>query len=73
MRISVKRQKVCFHYHIQELNMKMSSAVKRFLANGGTIKKIPPEETFKKFNRQYKKDRSVMGPSKQCGWMGKTS
>ena len=31
------------------------------------------EETFKKFNRQYKKDRSVMGPSKQCGWMGKTS
>ena len=51
----------------------MSKTVKRFIENGGIVKVISPEKTLKKYLRQYKKDRSVMGPSKQCGWMGKTS
>ena len=53
--------------------MEMSSTVKRFIARGGVVKVIDPVKTLKKYQRQYKKDRSVMGPSKQCGWMGKTS
>jgi len=55
------------------MSNEMSNAVKRFIANGGTVKVIDPVKTLKKYQRQYKKDRSVMGPSKQLGWMGKTS
>jgi hypothetical protein len=51
----------------------MSDTVKRFIEAGGTVKVIDPAKTLKKYLRQYKKDKSVMGPSKSRGWMGKTS
>lgn len=51
----------------------MSNTVKRFIANGGTVKVIDPAKTLKTYLRQYKKGRPVMGPSVRRGWLGKTS
>jgi|TARA_R110000803_G_scaffold193025_1_gene255935 hypothetical protein len=53
--------------------MKQSKSVREFILNGGTIKVIDPAKTLKKYQRQYKKDRSVMGPSKSQGHMGKAA
>ena len=57
-------------------DMPKSETVKRFIENGGVVKVISPEETRKTLEKQsggYFKGRSVMGPSKSKGKMGKSS
>lgn len=44
-----------------------SKQVQDFIKAGGVVQVIPPEKTLKKYLRQYKKDKSVMGPSKRYG------
>ena len=58
------------------MGIKRSKEVQDFLDAGGVIKVITPEETAKTLEKQsggYFKGRSVMGPSKSQGHMGKAA
>ncbi len=55
---------------------KYSKEIQDWIDAGGIVKVISPEETAKTLKRQsggYFKGRSVMGPSKSKGKLGKSS